>query len=468
MDEEEKKKGPSSFMGLMPLIGFLILYILSGLISGKFDSMPLLVGMIIAGIIGLALPAPKGQKKLSIAEKVNIFCEAGGESGLMMMVVIFILAGAFQGVATKMHAVSSVTNLGLSILPQNMILPGIFLIGCILSFAMGTSMGTIAALMPVGVMLAQKTGINPLVIAGAVIGGAMFGDNNSFISASAIAAVQSQKVLMKKKFLLNFMYYIPAIVLNCVFLALYPIKHIALTGNSYSYNVVDIIPYLIVIVLSLCGMNVMNVLMVGIVSGIVIGIIHGDFSLIGSMTYIQQGMAGMEDMAVICIFVGGVVGLMKYLGGIQWLIDTLSKNTKTQHGAELSIGMLIVLLCVATTNNTVAIITVGPMAQTIGKKFHLSRTRVAAILSMFATNVQGFIPYAGQCLVAAGMLHVSPMAVVPWVWYCYLTLAMSLVLVFTKFPKVKNEALEGYDNFENLSDDGTPLNSVEDAAIAAH
>lgn len=455
MNNNEETKKPSSFLGLVPLLGFLVLYILSGVISGKFDSMPLLVGMIIAAIIGFALPAPKGQKKLKLADKVMIFCEAGGEKGLMMMLIIFILAGAFQGVATQMNAVSSVTNLCLSVLPQNLLLPGIFLIGVILSFAMGTSMGTIAALMPVGYMIATKTGINPAVVAGAVVGGAMFGDNNSFISASAIAAVNSQKVLMKNKFLLNFLFDIPAIVINCVLLALYPIKTVTLNSASYQYSLIDILPYILVIVLSLCGMNVMSVLMIGIVSCIVIGIPQGSFNLISSMTYLEKGMSGMFEMSLICIFVGGVVGIMKYLGGIQWLIDKLSKNTKSKAGALLSIGLLIILLCVATTNNTVAIIAVGPMAVTIGKKFKLSRTRVATVLSMFATNVQGFIPYAGQLLVSAAMCKISPVDVMPWVWYCYLTLIMSIILVFVNWPKAKHPEKDGYADFEKMSDDGT-------------
>lgn len=450
---QSDNKHPSSFTGLLPLIIFILLYILSGVISGKFDSMPLLVGMIIAAIVGLCLPAPQGQNKLTLEEKVALFCKAGGDPGLIMMIVIFILAGAFQGVATKMHAVSSVTNMCLSFLPQNLILPGIFLIAVILSFAMGTSMGTIAALMPVGVMIATKTGVNPAVVAGAVVGGAMFGDNNSFISASAIAAVNSQKVLMKNKFLLNFLYDIPAIVINCILLALYPVKNMALTG-AYQYNLVDILPYLLVIILSLVGMNVMSVLMIGIVSCLIIGVLQGDFTLISSMTYLQKGMARMEDMSLICIFVGGVVGLMNYLGGIQWLIDRLSKNTRSKRGALLSIGFLIVLLCLCTTNNTVAIITVGPLAVDIGKQFELSRTRVATVLSMFATNVQGFIPYAGQLLVSSAMAKVSPIAVMPYVWYCYLTFVMSLILAMTTWSKIKYKLDDSYQNFEKLSDDG--------------
>lgn len=317
-------------------------------------------------------------------------------------------------------------------------------------------MGTIAALMPVGVMIATKTGVSPAVVAGAIVGGAMFGDNNSFISASAIAAVNSQKVLMKNKFLLNFLYDIPAIIVNCILLAFYPVKDIALTG-TYQYNPVDIVPYLLVIILSLVGMNVMSVLMIGIISCLLIGVFQGDFTLIGSMTYLQKGMAGMEDMSLICIFVGGVVGLMNYLGGIQWLIDKLSKNTKSKHGALLSIGFLIILLCLSTTNNTVAIITVGPLAVDIGKKFNLSRTRVATALSMFATNVQGFIPYAGQLLVSSAMAKVSPVAVMPYVWYCYLTLIMSLILAITDFPKIRTKSNDSYQNFEKLDDSGRAI-----------
>lgn len=444
---------PSSFIGLLPLIIFILLYIASGIISGKFDSMPLLVGMIIAAIVGFCLPAPKEQKKLTLEEKVAVFCKAGGDQGLIMMIVIFILAGAFQGVATKMHAVSSVTNMCLNFLPQDLILPGIFLIAVILSFAMGTSMGTIAALMPVGVMVATKTGVNPAVLAGAVVGGAMFGDNNSFISASAIAAVNSQKVLMKDKFLLNFLYDLPAIIVNCLLLALYPVPSTALTP-TYQYNLVDIVPYILVIILSLIGLNVMSVLMVGIITCLILGVVQGDFTLIGSMAYLQKGMAGMEDMSLICIFIGGVVGLMKYLGGIQWLIDQLSKHTKNKQGALLSIGFLIILLCLCTTNNTVAIITVGPLAVDIGKQFQLSRTQVATALSMFATNVQGFIPYAGQLLVAAALAKISPVAVMPYVWYCYLTLIMSVLLAMTSWPRSKKPADDGYQNFDQLSDDG--------------
>ncbi|EPC85934.1 Na+/H+ antiporter NhaC-like protein [Lacticaseibacillus paracasei subsp. paracasei CNCM I-4649] len=454
-----------SFKGLFPLIAFLILYAATGVITGKFDSMPLLVGMIIASIVSFTLPPAKGNEKLSFEKKVMKFCTGGGESTLIMMVVIFILAGAFQGVASKMGAVSSVTNLGLSILPQQMVLPGIFVIGCILSFAMGTSMGTIAALMPVEVDVAMKTGVNPALMAGIVVGGAMFGDNLSFISATAIASAQTQGVTQREKFRLNIITYIPALVINIILLALYPIKDVVLS-SSYNYNLVNIIPYILVIVLSLIGLNVMPVMLIGVFSGVCIGVLHGDFGWISSMTYIQKGMAGMEDMAIIAIFVGGLVEIMKYLGGIQWLMDTLGRQTKSRRGAELSIGMLVTLLCVATTNNTIAIITVAPLATAIGRKFKLARSRVATLLSMFATHVQGLIPYAGQLLVAGGMAKVSPVSVIPWVWYCYLTLICSLLFVFLGIPKVKYTEESGYDHFEEKAIDPDEVAALEEKEVA--
>ena len=243
-----------------------------------------------------------------------------------------------------------------------------------------------------------------------------------------------------------------------------PIKSVSLT-SGYQFSFVDIIPYALVIILSLIGMNVMSVLTLGIVSGIFIGVLHGDFGWISSMAYIQKGMAGMEDMAIIAVFVGGVVEMMKYLGGIQWLIDKLGQYTKTKHGAELSIGMLIILLCIATTNNTIAIVAVGPMAVTIGKKFNLSRKRVAAILSMFATNVQGLIPYAGQLLVSGGMAKVSPVSVMPFVWYCYLTLISAVVFAFISFPKSKKE--DTYNNFEALDDEGHLSKDFSNQSVTA-
>ena len=342
-----KTKG--HFIGLVPLIAFLVLYMGVGLFSGSFDNMPLMVGILIATAVALLLNKPS--ESLSLNEKIEIFCRGAGESTLVLMVLIFILAGAFYGVASGMHAVDSVVNLGLTILPSNMILPGLFLIGCLLSFSMGTSMGTVTALMPIAINIASKIGINvafvsgmhavdsvvnlgltilpsnmilpglfligcllsfsmgtsmgtvtalmPIAIniaskiginvafvSGIVVGGAMFGDNLSFISDTTIAATRTQEVQMKDKFKTNIIMVLPAVIINLVLL-LVQNPSISQSAANHSYSLVNLIPYVLVIVLSLVGMNVLPVMTIGVISGIIIGVIHGDFTLLKSLTVIN-------------------------------------------------------------------------------------------------------------------------------------------------------------------------------------
>ena len=264
-----KTKG--HFIGLVPLIAFLVLYMGVGLFSGSFDNMPLMVGILIATAVALLLNKPS--ESLSLNEKIENFCRGAGESTLVLMVLIFILAGAFYGVASGMHAVDSVVNLGLTILPSNMILPGLFLIGCLLSFSMGTSMGTVTALMPIAINIASKTGINVAFVSGIVVGGAMFGDNLSFISDTTIAATRTQEVQMKDKFKTNIIMVLPAVIINLVLL-LVQNPSISQSAANHSYSLVNLIPYVLVIVLSLVGMNVLPVMTIGVISGIIIGVIN--------------------------------------------------------------------------------------------------------------------------------------------------------------------------------------------------
>ena len=441
------KKNKGSFIGLVPLILFLIIYMATGLITNDFGSMPLLIGIFIACVIAVAIPK-KGDNKTTFSDKIDIFCKGGGESTLIMMVLIFILAGGFGGVAKAMGASDSLTNLGLSILPNNLVLPGLFLIGCLLSFAMGTSMGTVATLMPVGIEIATKTNVNVALVAGAIVGGAMFGDNLSFISDTVIGAVRTQKVAMKDKFIYNIIIVLPAIVLNVFFLAFVKVDTTALASASYDWNFVNLIPYIVVIVASLAGLNVMIVFLISIVAGAGIGIMNGSFNLIESFGVIHQGMMGMEDVAIIAIFVGGLVAIMTYLGGIDWLVNTLSKSTKSRAGGELSIASLVMLLCIATTNNTIAVIATGPLARTIGKKFKIPRVRVATILSLFCCSIQGLLPHAGQLLVAGGLAGISPVSIMPYVWYCLLMTLFGILAIVFNFPKTKYTEENGYDHFD--------------------
>ncbi|MCR0623743.1 Na+/H+ antiporter NhaC family protein [[Clostridium] innocuum] len=430
---KNEKKG--SFLGLLPLIVFLVAYMGTGLGTGSFDNMPLMTGIAIAS--GVALLLNKRDKKTPFEKKIALYCKGGGEETLILMVLIFLLAGAFGGVAKGMGAVDSIVNMGLTILPGNLILPGIFLIGCLLSFSMGTSMGTVAALMPIAVDISNKTGINVCLLAGAVVGGAMFGDNLSFISDTTIAATRTQEVSMKDKFKANILMVLPAVIINVILLAIQSSGDVSL-GNIGSFSFVNIIPYILVIALSLVGLNVVVVMIIGILSGVVIGCFNGGFTLIQSLTIIHDGAIGMEDMALIAVMVGGMVELMKHFGGMDFLMNQLTKGAKSSRGGELSIAALVSLLDIATTNNTISIIAAGPIARDIADNFHISRSRVASILDLFSSAFNGLLPYAGQLLVAGGLANVSPTAIMGYNWHSMLMIVFGIVFIVIGFPKFKD------------------------------
>ena len=422
----EQKHGKGSFWGLVPLLTFLVLYIITGISTQNFNSMPLMIGILIASAVALMMHRKGEVDRTTFAQRVTKYCVGGGDDGLILMVIVFLLAGGFYGVSKGMHAVDAVTNLGLDILPVKLILPGLFVIGCIISFAMGTSMGTVAALMPIGVSLALKIHGNMALFCGTVVGSAMFGDNLSMISASVIAATRTQDVSMMKKFKTNIAMLLPAIIVNLVLLAMQPVgQGVHLSGN-HPYDLLNLLPYILVIVLSFTGMHVILVLTLGILTGVAIGVFHGDFSLVKSMTVIHNGMMSMEDMALIAILVGGLVALMDYLGGIDWIINALTRKIKSAKGGEFAIAGLVSLLDIITTNNTVSIITAGPLAKDIGDQFGISAPRIASDLVTFSCAFNGLIPYGGQLLVAAGLAKISPMQIVPYSWYCLLMLASSI------------------------------------------
>lgn len=422
----KQKHGKGSFWGLVPLLTFLVLYIITGVSTQNFNSMPLMIGILIASAVALMMHRKGEIDRTTFAERVTKYCVGGGDDGLILMVIVFLLAGGFYGVSKGMHAVDAVTNLGLDILPVKLILPGLFVIGCIISFAMGTSMGTVAALMPIGVSLALKIHGNMALFCGTVVGSAMFGDNLSMISASVIAATRTQDVSMMKKFKTNIAMLLPAIIVNLVLLAMQPVgQGVHLSGN-HPYDLLNLLPYILVIILSFTGMHVILVLTLGILTGVAIGVFHGDFSLVKSMTVIHNGMMSMEDMALIAILVGGLVALMDYLGGIDWIINALTRKIKSAKGGEFAIAGLVSLLDIITTNNTVSIITAGPLAKDIGDQFEISAPRIASDLVTFSCAFNGLIPYGGQLLVAAGLAKISPMQIVPYSWYCLLMLASSI------------------------------------------
>lgn len=433
---EGNKKG--HFLGLVPLICFLVIYFACGIGTGSFDKMPLMIGISIAVIIAFFLN--NKDNKISFLDKVKIFCKGGGDDTLILMVIIFLLAGAFYSVAGEMGAVSSVTNLCLKILPGRLILPGLFVIGCILSFSMGTSMGTVAALMPIAIDLSSKIGVDVALLGGIVVGGAMFGDNLSFISDTTIAATRTQDVEMKDKFKANILMVLPAVVVNIIILIFVPIQSLP-DSMDLTWKIWELIPYVLIITLSLCGVHVMPAMLISVLTGVVIGAINHaaglpeGFTILESLTVIHTGMKWMEDMALIAVLVGGLVALMKALGGIDWLLNALTKNTKSARGGELSIAGLVSLLDIATTNNTISIIAAGPLARNIGDKFGIDRRRIASILDIFSSAFNGLMPYAGQLLTAAALASISPTDIMPYVWYCMLMLVFGVIFIIIGFPK---------------------------------
>lgn len=436
MKENSIKKG--SFIGLLPLIIFLILYFIMGIGTGDFGNFPLMIGIFIASGIALFLNSPVAEK-LTFSQRVDMFCRGGGEQTLILMVIIYMLAGAFYSVAGAMHATDTVTNIGINILPANMILPGLFIIGCILSFSMGTSMGTVSALMPIAINIAEKTGVSLALVGGIVVGGAMFGDNLSFISDTTIAATTTQNIEMKEKFKANIFMVAPAVVVTVVALAFYPVDATKIVTDG-AINYLNLIPYILIIALSLAGMHVIPAMTLSVISGVIIGIMHGDFTFVESFKVVHTGMTWMQDMAVIAIFVGGLVELMKYLGGIDWLLYKLSRGMKTKKGAELSIAALVSLVDVTTTNNTISIIAVGPIAKDISEEFDIAPQRTASILDLFSSAFNGITPYAGQLLTAGALAGISPVSIMPYVWYSYLMIVFGVLFILLGYPKYKNKA----------------------------
>ena len=433
------KKG--SFVGLLPLIIFVILYIISTILTGNASTMPLNTGILIAIICAFVFCAmrKKDENTMSFDDLVTSFCKGGGDDTLILMFFIFLEAGIFSGVANAMGAVSSASNLGLKLLPASMVLPGIFIIGCVLSFAMGTSMGTVSALMPIGIQIANVTGMSMPMVCGAVVGGAMFGDNLSFISDTTIAATRTQGVAMKDKFKANFLMVLPAVIINIVLL-FFNSSSTALDESALTWDFIQLIPYILVIVLSLIGINVILAMGAGIAAGLIIGIAQGSFSLAESLTVVGNGIISMEDTAVIAVMVGGLVALMHYLGGIQWLLNSLSRSVKSRSGTELSIAALVTLLDLATTNNTISIITAGPIAKDISQKYGVSPVRAASILDLFSSAGNGVCPWAGQILAASGLAGVSTLSIVPFCWYSIMMFIFGVIFILIGWPKgiVKN------------------------------
>lgn len=431
---------------LLPILCFLVVFIGMGVWLNDFYAMPAIVGFLIA--LGVAFCQ---NRKRSFSEKMEDVTHSMGDSNVMIMCLVFVMAGGFSGAVQAAGGVDSTVNFSLSILPPSVAVAGLFIIGCFISTAMGTSVGTIAALAPIAVGISDKTGIAGALCIGAVVSGAMFGDNLSMISDTTIAATRTQGCEMKDKFRENFKIVLPAAVISLVlFLILASGGDYTFTGDR-SYNLFKILPYLVVLIGALLGMNVFVVLALGIVLSLVVGVATGAFAWTDMFRVVFEGPDGaggiknMYDITVISIVVAGIIGLVKANGGIDFILNGIKKRVKTPKGAQLGIAALSSLVDISTANNTVAIVMAGPIAKDISNEFSISPKRTAAILDIFTSVWQGIIPYGVQILyacagAAAVGMTLSPVELFPYLFYPILMgiSAVVFILFFGNRKKSKN------------------------------
>jgi Na+/H+ antiporter NhaC len=428
----EQQKGNG--WALLPLGVFLVLFVGSGIITGDFYKLPVLVAIIIAAIVALAM-----NRKDSLNVKVERFAKGAGHPDIIIMVLIFILAGAFSEVAKGMGAVDSTVNLALSVLPQSLVVAGIFVIGAFISISMGTSMGTIAALGPIAVGISEQAHVSVTLAIAAVIGGAMFGDNLSVVSDTTIAAVRTQQTNMTDKLKVNFFIVLPAAIVTVILLLVMTL------GNTSSVEIKDfswfkILPYIGVLVAAIFGANVLSILTGGIVLAGVIGLADGSYTLSSLAKTVTEGIGGMSELIILSLLIGGMVELIRYNGGINFLLNLLTRRIQTKKGGEFSIAGLVSLTNLATANNTISIITAGPLAKEISDKYSIDKRKSASLLDLFSCSVQGLIPYGAQMLLAAGFAKVSPIEIIPFTFYPMLTAVCGIIAIVIGFPRLNKKS----------------------------
>ena len=435
LGKEGKIKGNP--WALIPLVVFLIMYLVPSIITNDFYKMPVSVSFLVASIVAIAM-----NRKESISKKVEVFCKGAGESNIILMCIIFILAGAFAQVAKSMGAVDSTVNLGLTILPGNILVAGIFIICCFISLSIGTSVGTIAALAPMALGISDKTGIPLALVLGAVVGGAMFGDNLSMISDTTIAATKTQGCEMKDKFKMNLAIVMPAAIITTIIFTLSTMGSTTALAGSYEYNIVKVLPYLAVLITALAGVNVMLVLVGGTFFAGIVGLATNSFDIWAFLKAIQDGIAGMSELIIISLLIGGMVEVIKHNGGIDFLLEFITKRIKSKKGAEFGIGALVSIVDVCTANNTIAIVMAGPIAKDIADKYEVDPRKSASLLDTFSCFFQGIIPYGAQILTAvgvAGAAKISPFEIMQYLYYPYLMGICALLAIVFGIPKVKGK-----------------------------
>lgn len=425
-DSLSNRKG---FIALSPLLVFIVLYMATSIAAGDFYKVPITVAFMISSIYAIIISGG-----FPLAKRVQVYSKGASTENMMLMLWIFVLAGAFANSAKEMGSIDATVNLTLSVLPGNMLLAGLFLAACFISLSIGTSVGTIVALTPIAAGIAHSTGENVPFMTAIVVGGAFFGDNLSFISDTTVVATRTQECKMSDKFRVNAFIVIPAALF---ILALYMATGVDVHSPADVPEVayVKVIPYLVVLIAALMGMNVMAVLIIGIALTGTIGIFDGSYDLYGWFGSMGTGIVGMGELVIITMMAGGLLEIVRLNGGLDFIISRMTAHIRGKRGAELSIGILVSLVDICTANNTVAIITVGGIARQIGEKFGIDNRKCASILDTFSCCIQGLIPYGAQILMAAGLANLNPVEIIPYLYYPMAIGVCALLAIILRYPR---------------------------------
>ena len=418
-----------SLWALSPLLVFLCLYLVVSLIVNDFYKVPITVAFLVSSVYAVCITGG-----LSLNDRIMQYSKGAADKNIMLMIWIFVLAGAFAQSAKDIGAIDATVNMALQLLPGNLLLAGFFLAACFISLSIGTSVGTIVALVPVIAGIAEKTGMNMSFMTAIVVGGAFFGDNLSFISDTTIAATRTQGCAMRDKFKVNFRLVLPAAL---VVLGYYIYRGYGMHVPQEVYTIewVKVLPYLVVLATAFMGFNVAVVLLLGILASGIVGISLGTIDMFDWFGSLGAGMSGMGELIIITLMAGGMLELIRFNGGMDYIIHTLTRKIEGKKGAEMSIAALVSIANICTANNTIAIITIGPLANSIATKYGVDKRKSASILDTFSCVVQGIIPYGAQMLMAAKLASISPLSIIEYLYYPLGILVMALFSIFARWPK---------------------------------
>ena len=418
-NSEHQTKPVNGWLALSPLIVFLCVYLVSSLIAKDFYKIPTSSAFLLASIYGIIISRGK-----TLEQRIAIFSNGAGNKNVLLMIWIFVLAGAFASTAESIGAIDATVNIALRILPGNLIFAGLFLASCFISMSIGTSVGTIVALVPVAAGIAEELALggmsgsysNPAFVTAIIVGGAFFGDNLSFISDTTIAATRTQGCSMKDKFKANIRIVGPAAIIVTV---LYVILgwSVSVSPEAGQIQWILLVPYILVIALALSGLNVSAVLAIGLAVNALIGFSMGSLTWSGWLESMGGGINGMGDLIIVTMLAGGMLELIKENGGLDFIVNGMTRKINGKRGAQFSIAGLVSLANLCTANNTIAIITTGTIARDITEKFGLDPRKTASILDTFSCLIQGFIPYGAQLLMAAGLAGISPISIIGYLYY---------------------------------------------------